>query len=48
MNWYPWSEEAFEKAKEEDKPIFLSIGSSTCHWCQVSKIDKKILQKITI
>lgn len=33
--WYPWSEEAFQKAKEGDKPIFLSIGYSTCHWCHV-------------
>lgn len=33
--WYPWCEEAFEKAKKEDKPIFLSIGYSTCHWCHV-------------
>lgn len=33
--WYPWCEEAFEKAKSEDKPIFLSIGYSTCHWCHV-------------
>ena len=32
---YPWGEEAFRKAKEEDKPIFLSIGYSTCHWCHV-------------
>ncbi len=35
VDWYPWSEEAFEKAKKEDKPIFLSIGYSTCHWCHV-------------
>lgn len=35
VNWYPWCEEAFEKAKLEDKPIFLSIGYSTCHWCHV-------------
>lgn len=35
VNWYPWSREAFEKAKEKDKPIFLSIGYSTCHWCHV-------------
>ncbi|WP_072742078.1 MULTISPECIES: thioredoxin domain-containing protein [Virgibacillus] len=35
VNWYPWSEEAFAKAKEENKPIFLSIGYSTCHWCHV-------------
>ncbi len=33
--WLPWSEESFEKAKEEHKPIFLSIGYSTCHWCHV-------------
>ena len=33
--WYPWGEEAFAKAKAEDKPIFLSIGYSTCHWCHV-------------
>lgn len=35
VNWYPWCEEAFMKAKSEDKPIFLSIGYSTCHWCHV-------------
>ena len=35
IDWYPWSEEAFSKAKEENKPIFLSIGYSTCHWCHV-------------
>ena len=35
VEWYPWSEEAFEKAKTENKPIFLSIGYSTCHWCHV-------------
>ena len=35
INWYPWSNEVFEKAKVEDKPIFLSIGYSTCHWCHV-------------
>ncbi len=35
VNWYPWCDEAFEKAKEEDKPVFLSIGYSTCHWCHV-------------
>jgi len=37
VNWYPWGEEAFEKARLEDKPIFLSIGYSTCHWCHVMK-----------
>ncbi|MBU3219384.1 thioredoxin domain-containing protein [Clostridium algidicarnis] len=35
VDWYGWSEEAFEKARTEDKPIFLSIGYSTCHWCHV-------------
>ena len=35
VDWYPWGEEAFNKAKKEDKPIFLSIGYSTCHWCHV-------------
>jgi len=34
-NWFPWGEEAFEKAKREDKPILLSVGYSTCHWCHV-------------
>jgi len=35
VNWHPWSEEAFEKAKREDKPVLLSVGYSTCHWCHV-------------
>ncbi|MBU2493339.1 MAG: thioredoxin domain-containing protein [Bacteroidetes bacterium] len=35
VDWYPWCEEAFKKAEEEDKPVFLSIGYSTCHWCHV-------------
>ncbi len=35
VDWYAWGEEAFEKAKREDKPVFLSIGYSTCHWCHV-------------
>jgi len=35
VEWYPWGSEAFEKARGEDKPIFLSIGYSTCHWCHV-------------
>lgn len=35
VEWYPWCEEAFERARNEDKPIFLSIGYSTCHWCHV-------------
>ena len=35
VDWYPWGDEAFKRAEEEDKPIFLSIGYSTCHWCHV-------------
>ena len=35
VHWYPWCRDAFEKAKAEDKPVFLSIGYSTCHWCHV-------------
>jgi uncharacterized protein YyaL (SSP411 family) len=35
VDWYPWGAEAFEKARAENKPIFLSIGYSTCHWCHV-------------
>ena len=35
VEWYPWGEEAFERARREQKPIFLSIGYSTCHWCHV-------------
>src|SRR5690625_2069086 len=35
VDWYPWSEEAFDAARRQDKPIFLSIGYATCHWCHV-------------
>lgn len=35
VDWYPWGDDAFNKAKAEDKPVFLSIGYSTCHWCHV-------------
>ncbi|MEL4107099.1 thioredoxin domain-containing protein [Oscillospiraceae bacterium WX1] len=35
VDWYPWGDAAFEKARQEDKPVFLSIGYSTCHWCHV-------------
>src|ERR1041384_5311588 len=48
VNWYPWGEEAFEKARRENKPILLSIGYSACHWCHVmaheSFEDVKIAQ----
>jgi thiol:disulfide interchange protein len=46
VDWYPWGEEAFAKARKENKPIFLSVGYSTCHWCHVmereSFSDRKI------
>ena len=35
VDWYPWCKEAFEDAKQKDRPVFLSIGYSTCHWCHV-------------
>jgi len=39
VDWYPWGDEAFERAKKEDKPVFLSIGYSTCHWCHVMEYE---------
>ncbi len=35
VDWYPWGDEAFDRAQREDKPVFLSVGYSTCHWCHV-------------
>ena len=35
VDWYPWSDEAFDRARDENKPVFLSIGYATCHWCHV-------------
>jgi len=35
VDWHPWGPEAIERAKKEDKPIFLSIGYAACHWCHV-------------
>jgi hypothetical protein len=35
VDWYPWGDEAFARAQEEDRPVFLSVGYSTCHWCHV-------------
>ena len=46
VDWYPWSKEAFEKAKREHKPIFLSIGYSTCHWCHVMERESFENKKI--
>ena len=39
VDWYPWGAEAFDKARRENKPIFLSIGYSTCHWCHVMEAE---------
>ncbi len=39
VDWYPWGDEAFDRAKKEDKPVFLSIGYSTCHWCHVMEYE---------
>lgn len=48
VDWYPWGDEAFNVAEEEDRPIFLSIGYSTCHWCHVmeneSFVDREIAE----
>lgn len=46
VDWYPWSVEAFEKAKKEDKPIFLSIGYSSCHWCHVMEKESFVDEEI--
>ncbi|GCD13081.1 hypothetical protein Ctaglu_47040 [Clostridium tagluense] len=46
VNWNPWCEEAFVKAKAENKPIFLSIGYSTCHWCHVTYMNRGISVRI--
>src|SRR5882757_4862915 len=35
VDWYPWGDEAFERARREDKPVLLSVGYSSCHWCHV-------------
>ena len=35
VDWYPWGDEAFARARDEDRPVFLSIGYSACHWCHV-------------
>ncbi len=49
VDWHPWNDEALQKAKAEDKPIFLSIGYSTCHWCHVMEhesFEKEDIAKI--
>src|SRR6185295_11863182 len=46
VDWYPWGEEAFQKAQREDKPILLSIGYSACHWCHVMERESFENKKI--
>ena len=46
VDWYPWGDEAFEEAKRQDKPIFLSIGYSTCHWCHVMEHESFTDQEV--
>jgi uncharacterized protein YyaL (SSP411 family) len=46
VDWYPWGEEAFKKANDEDKPIFLSIGYSTCYWCHV--MEREVFEDTAI
>jgi uncharacterized protein YyaL (SSP411 family) len=46
VDWYPWGPEAFEKAKTENKPIFLSVGYSACHWCHVMERESFENQEI--
>ncbi len=46
VDWYPWGEEAFERARKEDKPILVSIGYSTCHWCHVMERESFENEKV--
>jgi uncharacterized protein YyaL (SSP411 family) len=46
VDWYPWGEEAFERARREDKPIFLSVGYSTCYWCHV--MEREVFEDTAI
>ena len=47
IDWYPWGEEAFARAARENKPIFLSIGYSTCHWCHVMARESFTSEKVS-
>ena len=47
VDWYPWGEEAFAKARRENKPIFLSVGYSTCHWCHVMAHESFESEEVT-
>ena len=46
VDWYPWGEAAFEAAKTQDKPVFVSIGYSACHWCHVMEKESFDDQKV--
>jgi uncharacterized protein YyaL (SSP411 family) len=46
VDWYPWGDDAFERARKKDKPIFLSIGYSTCHWCHVMERESFTNERI--
>src|SRR5262245_52730397 len=46
VDWYPWGEEAFRASKDQDKPIFLSIGYATCHWCHV--MEKESFENLEV
>jgi uncharacterized protein YyaL (SSP411 family) len=46
VDWYPWGEEAFKAAKDQDRPIFLSIGYATCHWCHV--MEQESFQSVEV
>ncbi|MBY0187290.1 thioredoxin domain-containing protein [Bacillus altitudinis] len=46
VHWYPWGQEAFDKAKRENKPVLVSIGYATCHWCHVCTATHKICYSI--
>jgi len=46
VDWYPWGDDAFKRAREEDKPIFLSVGYSTCYWCHV--MEREVFENDTI
>ncbi|MDD4422634.1 MAG: thioredoxin domain-containing protein, partial [Eubacteriales bacterium] len=46
VDWYPWGKDAFDRATRENKPVFLSIGYSTCHWCHVMAHESFESQKI--
>ena len=45
VNWFAWGDKAFAAAKAEDKPVFLSIGYSTCHWCHVMEEESLIMKQ---